>query len=67
MITKENTTLSSYDFAQGYEKGYHSKDYTWEDGINYVLADSSHESAQYREGYLQGCNDRKRDETHKWM
>lgn len=67
MITKENTTLRSSDFTQGYEKGYHSKDYTWEDGINYVFADSTQESEQFREGYKQGCSDRMRDEIQKWM
>lgn len=67
MRTKDKKTAIISEFAQGYEKGYHSKDYTWEDGINYVLSDSSNQSPQYREGYLQGNRDRLRDEVQKWM
>lgn len=61
-----STTLTTSDFDHGYEKGYHSKDYTWEDGINYVLADSSQESEDFKRGYLQGSLDRLRDEVQKW-
>ncbi|MBC8052921.1 MAG: hypothetical protein H7Y13_07640 [Sphingobacteriaceae bacterium] len=55
------------DFDRGYEKGYHSKDYTWEDGIKYVCAKLVPESGDYKEGYEKGQRDRLRDEIQKWM
>jgi hypothetical protein len=67
MDTKELSSKVIREFNQGYEKGYHSKDYTWEDGIKFVTANWTPESADYTEGYSKGQGDRLRDEVQKWM
>lgn len=67
METKESITHESSDFDRGYEKGYHCKDYTWEDGIKCISNLLHPESKYYQEGYNKGQRDRMRDEIQKWL
>ncbi|WP_207424702.1 hypothetical protein [Desertivirga brevis] len=66
-VIKESTTKCISDFNKGYEKGYHSKDYTWEDGIRYTSASWQAESEEFVKGFAKGQQDRLRDEVQKWM
>ncbi|MBC7912913.1 MAG: hypothetical protein H7Y07_02215 [Pyrinomonadaceae bacterium] len=67
METKEHPMKASFEFNRGYEKGYHTKDYTWEDGIGHVLIDPSSNLDDYKRGYIKGQNDRVRDELENWL
>ena len=67
METKESLNNVNSDYNRGYETGYHSKDYTWEDGIKYTSVSWPAESAEYKNGFTNGQRDRLRDEMDKWM
>ena len=67
METKKHPVKSTTEFNQGYEKGFHNKDYTWEDGISYVLISTKSALNDYKKGYLKGQNDRQKDELENWL
>ncbi|WP_207536271.1 hypothetical protein [Desertivirga arenae] len=67
MELKENSIACNSEFNKGYEKGYHNKDYTWEDGIKYAAVTWPQEPEEFTKGFLQGQQDRLRDEMQKWM
>lgn len=55
------------EFNRGYANGYHTKDYTWEDGISYVLIKTDSAPGDFERGYLQGQRDRLKDELENWL